>query len=255
MITQEQTERIRKSFQEGMLTTRSVAPDGTVEWRQIMRAHRAHVPLETTWKLTTEFGSSVVTGRHGVYVSPMEKVDASSLHVGDEVMCLVNGLLCKKGVVNITKIQTVNIMYDLCISNNHNLFLANTLVLVENSPDRNYHFRPPEQEGEIHQYNRVFGYIWTDYELSRYLQFSLDWFMSLPPSTMNLSSLDQLCAQMPAWKTFILWGAAVHALFALSINWIHDEFSVSGRTIVRLHLNQGFVDVSLEDLYGALHSR
>ena len=100
------------------------------------------------------------------------------------------------------------------------------IMLRDNNPDRNYHFRPPEQEGTVKKYNRVFGYIWEDHELLCYLQMSLDWFNSQPPLT-GLRTLNQLCQQRPEWRTFILWGAAVHALFALSINWVADEFDYS----------------------------
>ena len=101
------------------------------------------------------------------------------------------------------------------------------IMLRDNNPDRNYHFRPPEQEGTIKKYNRVFGYIWEDHELLCYLEMALDWFNSQPPETEGISSLNKLCQIKPAWRTFILWGAAVHALFALSINWVHDEFDYS----------------------------
>jgi hypothetical protein len=101
------------------------------------------------------------------------------------------------------------------------------IMLRDNNPDRNYHFRPPEQEGVIKKYNRVFGYIWEDHELLCYLQMALDWFNSMPPETESIRTLNDLCARKPVWRTFILWGAAVHALFALSINWVHDEFDYS----------------------------
>jgi hypothetical protein len=101
------------------------------------------------------------------------------------------------------------------------------VMLRDNNPDRNYHFRPPEQEGTIKKFNRVFGYIWEDHELLCYLQMSLDWFNSFPPETEGISTLDRLCSIKPTWRTFILWGAAVHALFALSLNWVADEFDYS----------------------------
>lgn len=101
------------------------------------------------------------------------------------------------------------------------------VMLRDNNPDRNYHFRPPEQEGVVKKYNRVFGYVWEDHELLCYLQMSLDWFNSFPPETEGIRTLNDLCARKPVWRTFILWGAAVFALFALSINWVHDEFDYS----------------------------
>lgn len=101
------------------------------------------------------------------------------------------------------------------------------VMLRDNNPDRNYHFRPPEQEGVVKRYNRVFGYIWEDYELIVYLQAALDWFNSFPPETEGIRTLNDLCARKPVWTTFILWGAMVHALMALSINWVADEFDYS----------------------------
>jgi hypothetical protein len=101
------------------------------------------------------------------------------------------------------------------------------IMLRDNNPDRNYHFRPPEQEGVIKKYNRVFGYVWEDFELLCYLELSLDWFNSLPPETEGIRTLNDLCQRKPVWRTFILWGAVVHALFALSVNWVHDEFDYS----------------------------
>lgn len=101
------------------------------------------------------------------------------------------------------------------------------VMLRDNNPDRNYHFRPPEQEGVVKRYNRVFGYIWEDYELIVYLQAALDWFNAFPPETEGIRTLNDLCARKPVWTTFILWGAMVHALMALSINWVADEFDYS----------------------------
>jgi hypothetical protein len=101
------------------------------------------------------------------------------------------------------------------------------VLLRDNNPDRNYHFRPPEHEGTIGCYNQVFGYIWTDEELVCYLEIALDWWNSMPPETEDLCTLGLLVQRKPAWKTAILWGAMVHALMALSINWVADEFDYS----------------------------
>lgn len=101
------------------------------------------------------------------------------------------------------------------------------VLLRDNNPDRNYHFRPPEHEGTIGCYNQVFGYIWTDEELLIYLQTALDWWNMMPPETEELCSLDILIRQKPAWKTAVLWGAISWALIALSINWVHEEFDYS----------------------------
>ena len=101
------------------------------------------------------------------------------------------------------------------------------ILLRDNDPDRNYHFRPPEHEGDINAYNQVFGFVWEDSELYEYINMALDMWNMLPPETENLSTIDNLISKKPVWKTPVLWGAVYHALLALAINWVHDEFDYS----------------------------
>lgn len=98
------------------------------------------------------------------------------------------------------------------------------ILLRDSNPDRNYKFRPPTHEETIQQFSRVFGYIWEDVELQEYLLRSLDMIAASPPRTPYLS-IDQMVAYNPEWRTLLLTGAMVHALQALRINWIADEFS------------------------------
>lgn len=100
------------------------------------------------------------------------------------------------------------------------------ILLRDQNPDRNYHFRPPEHEGAIGAYNRVFGQIWEDAELYEYLQRGLSWWNLFPPAT-SVCSLDELYTSYNAWTTAILWAALVHAYMALSANWVADEFDYS----------------------------
>ncbi len=106
--------------------------------------------------------------------------------------------------------------------------MINTLrvLLRDQNPDKFYHFRPPEHEGKIGTYNRVFGQIWEDAELAVYLERALDWWDMFPPMT-NTGGLLGLATRFPQWGTAIYWGAITHALFALSLNWVADEFSYS----------------------------
>jgi hypothetical protein len=101
------------------------------------------------------------------------------------------------------------------------------IMLRDNNPDRNYHFRPPTGEGTIGCYNQVFGYIWEDDELIEYLKITLDKWNMQPPETEELCTLDAVCQKKPAWKAALLWGAVVHAAMALSFNWVADEFDYS----------------------------
>jgi len=97
------------------------------------------------------------------------------------------------------------------------------ILLRDNNPDRNYHFRPPSHEETVQQFSRVFGYIWEDVELQEYLERSLDMVIASPPRTPFMN-VDQMVASRPEWRTLLLTGAMTHALRALQLNWIADEF-------------------------------
>ncbi|NDB59445.1 hypothetical protein EB001_13490 [bacterium] len=101
------------------------------------------------------------------------------------------------------------------------------ILLRDQNPDKFYHFRPPEAEAVVGQYNRVFGQVWEDYELMEYLERALDWWNMMPPETENYRTVEVLVNQKPAWRTPILQGAIVFAAMALQANWIVDEFDYS----------------------------
>ncbi len=106
--------------------------------------------------------------------------------------------------------------------------MINTLriLLRDNNPDRNYHFRPPEHEADIGAYNRVFGYVWEDHELLTYLNQAVDWWDMFPPRT-SVGTLNKLVAENPTWRTAVQYGGMMFALMALAINWVHEEFDYS----------------------------
>jgi len=115
-------------------------------------------------------------------------------------------------------IGATNIEYDL---------MARLRILMrDNNPDRNYHFRPPTHEETVQQFSRVFGYIWEDVELQEYLLRSLDMISATPPRT-PFQTIDQMVAYRPEWRTLLLTGAMTFALQALRLNWIADEFTYS----------------------------
>lgn len=101
------------------------------------------------------------------------------------------------------------------------------LLLRDQNPDKFYHFRPPEAEGNIGSYNRVFGQIWEGAELAEYIERGLDWWNMMPPNTSGIRTIDQLVVEKPEWRTAILWEAITHACFALATNWVADEFDYS----------------------------
>lgn len=100
------------------------------------------------------------------------------------------------------------------------------ILLRDNNPDRNYHFRPPAHEETVQQFNRVFGFIWEDPELEEYLEEAMNLITAAPPRT-PFANLDQFIQVRPEWRTLLLNGAMMQAIFAVMLNWIADEFDYS----------------------------
>lgn len=101
------------------------------------------------------------------------------------------------------------------------------MLLRDQNPDKFYHFRPPESEANVNNYNKVFGQVWEDVELLEYIERALDWWNMMPPETEDYRTIDILCNQKPAWRTPIFQGAIQFASMALQANWIVDEFDYS----------------------------
>lgn len=97
------------------------------------------------------------------------------------------------------------------------------IMLRDSAPARNTHFAPPSGEESINQFTRVFGYIWEDAELLEFLKVANDSINMYPPQTFY-ATLDELMAQHRNWRTLLFTGAMVHAITALSLSWIQDEF-------------------------------
>ena len=96
------------------------------------------------------------------------------------------------------------------------------IMLRDNNPDRNYHFRPPASQDALDKQTRVFGYIWTDEEMAEAIERGLDMMNLYPPQTgFTLGTLPN------NWRTLMLTGAAIHALTAIQLNWIVEEFGYS----------------------------
>lgn len=233
-----------QAFSGGNLKVRSLSPYGQVEWQNVSGVHR---------KTTDEFMLHVqlngglsfkVTERHRVYISDAEAIHAGFLGRGDAVRTFA-GILKVEAVDGFPPPQYV---YDLTVEGNHNLVLHNSGVVVHNCPDRFYHFRPPEQEGRIGRYDKVFGQIWEDEELYEYLLRALDWYNSAPPAT-GIPTLARLVADKPEWREAIVWNAVSKACFAVGLNWVADQFSLAPDTLVRVRVDGVEQDITLEGLY------
>lgn len=253
MLSTEQRDKINKAYQERRLRVKSVSPSGNVEWKRVWLVQRAEVTGESIWEAKTEKGPMVLTGGHRVFTTPTTKIEMEKLQVGQQVLGVEQDQASAPLIRETIRIDGRAFMYDLTAEDWHNFVLHRSGVVISNSPDKHYHFRPPEHEGVIGKYNRVFGQVWEDSELLEYLERALDWWNMFPPST-NLCNLDRLLTQYPAWGTAILWGAIVHAAMALSFNWIQEEFSVAGDTSVRVFLpDDSPVDIQIAKLYALTH--
>jgi len=219
-----------------------------VSWQNILKVFQNEVPWECIISVKTVLGEEAFTGGHKVFVSPTKKVKVEDLKVGDFIVSVQEHSIFFVPVLGIKELPPRKYMYDLSVDVWANYKCAG--LLVKNCPDRNYHFRPPEYEGDIGQYNRIFGQIWEDEELLEYLLRSLDWFNMFPPLTQKITNLTLLIQSMPSWRTAILWGAITHACFALSANWIADEFSVRGDQEVTVVTKSGKeITLPIKELY------
>lgn len=250
MVSEEQASKIRAAFQSGSLEVLSVSPEGDVGWKTVLQVVRNEVPWEDIVSLSTAEGSTVFTFGHRVFVSPSEKAEAGTLRPGDAVLSVKGGRPFYLSVVKVEPLPTRRFMYDLTAADHHNFVALGAGAVVSNSPDRHYHFRPPESEGNIGAYNRVFGQIWEDAELHEYLLRGLDWWNMMPPNTSGLNTLDALVTQKPEWRTAVLWEAITHACFALATNWTAEEFSVTPETRITVYLPDGKpVSMTIVELY------
>jgi hypothetical protein len=124
--------------------------------------------------------------------------------------------------------------------------------LRDNNPDRNYHFRPPTSSGTVNQFNRVFAYIWEDEELLEYMDQAVLLINSYPPAT-GFRSVNDMVNSQRNWIPWVITGAMAFAAMALTFNWIADEFSVVGETLIRVKCPDGEeMDISIEELYELL---
>lgn len=225
MLSPQSCEKIRRAFVNGSLKVQSVSPEGLVEWKPVLAVHRAAAGADI-WEAQTEDGPMVLTGGHRVFVTPTEKMEMGILKPNQAVLGVRAGVVLKPTICNLQRIADRLFMYDLTAADWHNFVLHRSRVVISNSPDRNYHFRPPEHEADIGSYNRVFGYVWEDLELLTYLRQAVDWWDMFPPRTY-VGSLDRLVAESPTWRTAIQYGGMSFALMALAINWVHEEFDYS----------------------------
>jgi hypothetical protein len=201
--------------------------------------------------VSTKYGNSVLTGGHKIYVDFVSRYEVEFfLKKKSPVMGVVENNTQLITLDSIIQMPNRLYMYDLTTEDYHNFVLNRTKLLVHNSPDRNYHFSPPNSQDALNKQTRVFGYIWTDEELLEALERGVDVVNLYPPQTgFTLNGLTR------NWYTIVLTAAAVQALTSLSICWVNEEFSAIGSEIITIKLNDNTeLSLSLEELYDIIFS-
>lgn len=219
--------RIRACFQAGTLRVKSVTPDGRPEWRRIEKVMRNPALGRQMVEVGVEQGAARLTEDHRVYLGPVERLPAGTLQRGARVLRDAGERFGEQLVTGLRPLPPRLWVYNLTVEAHHNFVLAKSRMVVSNCPDKFYHFRPPEHEGRVGKFDRVFGQIWEDRELLLYLRRAIDDWTLVPPNTDQVRTIDQIWAQFPGWRSGVTWGAIIHALFAVMLNWVADEFDYS----------------------------
>ena len=226
MLSYEQKSDIRSAYHAGKLKTRSVTPKGDVKWMSITCVSRTKIPHWSDIqfiRLSSEQGSSVLTDDHKVFVSPTQKLSAADVSTNTPVQSLGGST-----VVRSSRTVPRPYMYDLTVSGWHNFQLENSGIVVSNSPDRFYRWRPPVSVDTVGKYSKVFGHIWLEEELNEYLDMAVDVVNLYPPATdAEHATLETMIQVRPAWRSLLIWQGQVQAARALQANWIADEFDYS----------------------------
>lgn len=201
-------------------------------------------------ELVTQNGSLPVTFDHRVCTSPTDGVPAGQLQAGDCVLSSGGDQAVLVPLLSVQRHPPRTWVYNLSVEEHRKFLVSSSNVIIFNSPDKFYHFMPPQHEGRIGKFDRVFGQIWEDYELLLYLNRGLDDWHLHPPATDFVRTIDEVWSFYPGWRSGVTWAAITHAVWALMLNWIADEFSVSGDTPVSVNLPSGkVVDVDMKELY------
>lgn len=117
-------------------------------------------------------------------------------------------------------LRAYNSMYSSRVSY---LLKSIRILLRDNNPDRNYHFRPPRSPEEVQMYNKEFGYIWTDEELYYHILTALDQVNQVPPEN-HFRSIEEAPKY---WDIIFKMAGAKWALFSVTTNWVAEEFHYS----------------------------
>ena len=97
-------------------------------------------------------------------------------------------------------------------------------LLGDSSPDRNYHFIPPESGQTVAGFNQRVGFIWTDATIIRMLRLNIQKLNTWNP----LGETNYTCESAPkAWGEAMALGAAASCLSKEAAIWTAESFDYS----------------------------
>jgi len=115
------------------------------------------------------------------------------------------------------------------------------ILLRDDNPDRNYHFRPPTPGRVVAGYTTRVGYIWMDQDILINLQISISKLNVWNPMNLTSWTLDTIPVD---WGNCAAIGAAALCLLGESARWTADEFQYS--------LNGVSLDINKSSMYQTL---
>jgi hypothetical protein len=115
------------------------------------------------------------------------------------------------------------------------------ILLRDNNPDRNYHFRPPTPGKVVAGYTTRVGFIWMDEDILMNLDMAISKLNTWNPMNYTGWTLDTIPAD---WGRAAALGAAALCLLGESARWTADEFSYS--------LNGVSLDINKSGMYQTL---
>jgi hypothetical protein len=156
----------------------------------------------------------------------------------------VEVLIGDPNIVPQSQVVSVEVNTEITEDTNEQVMVKRLRILLrDNNPDRNYRFRPPNTEKFLQSQTETMGYIWTDEELYEFLLIAVDQVNMWPPvQGITLNSMPL------RYRSCVLQAAAAHAVRAVTLNWIADEFdySISG---VSLSVEKSSKYQSMADIF------
>ena len=224
--------KIKEAFQEEKLKIKTLTKTGEFCEKKIKNVFQNKIDLDVNiYQIDLTNGySHKMTQDHLVFQKKdgwLQPKAAYLLIKGDKLVGYDDELEVK----NITNLGYLPLMYDLDVEDEHKFPLKSKL-LVSNSPDKKYHFRPPATANFIQGFTEKFDYIWSDEELWEFIVNSLSMINNSPPQTFwclpDIDFRQEFRRDMPwNWRGVLILGAMWYALMSESIRWAADEFSYS----------------------------